>query len=233
MLISHVSKFIYLKTRKTAGTSVEIYFEPYCMPPKERSGDCHNRTARVSEWGVVGSRGSADRPWYNHQPAAEIRELVGGAVWESYYKFCVIRNPFDKVVSHFWHELKPEVREEFRRVDFSTVRGTFDAWTGLRRFPADAQIYTIDGEPAVDGYIRWERLWEDLRGVCNTLELPWQPQRLGRYKSEYRKRPERFEDYYTREAASRVEDAFAWEFEYFGYPRYSALYKAPLPRSST
>ena len=32
MLISHRKQFIYTKTAKTAGTSVESYFEKYCMP---------------------------------------------------------------------------------------------------------------------------------------------------------------------------------------------------------
>ena len=30
MLISHPKRFIYTKTVKTAGTSVEVYFEPWC-----------------------------------------------------------------------------------------------------------------------------------------------------------------------------------------------------------
>ena len=35
MLISHRKQFIYTKTYKTAGTSVEVYFEPYCMQEGE------------------------------------------------------------------------------------------------------------------------------------------------------------------------------------------------------
>jgi hypothetical protein len=35
MLVSHQRKFIYTKTVKTAGSSVESYFEPYCISPEE------------------------------------------------------------------------------------------------------------------------------------------------------------------------------------------------------
>lgn len=35
MLISHRKRFIFTKTAKTAGTSVESYFEQYCMPEGE------------------------------------------------------------------------------------------------------------------------------------------------------------------------------------------------------
>ena len=49
MLISHICRFIYLKTRKTAGTSVEIYFEPFCVDPKSYGGERHNTEPEVSE----------------------------------------------------------------------------------------------------------------------------------------------------------------------------------------
>ncbi len=219
MLISHLCRFIYLKTRKTAGTSVEIYFEPYCVDLKSYFGEAEGRPAAISAQGVAGSRlGSADPRWYNHMPAEEVRELAGRETWEAYYKFCVIRNPFDKVVSFFWHEASEQARVQLGSADFSDVRRTFAAWTELERFPVDRGIYTIGGMPAVDRFLRYEQLSEDLREICGRLSLPWQPARLGRYKGEFRKRAEPFEEYYTVEAAARVAKAFAWELEYFGYP---------------
>ena len=32
MIVSHKNRFIFLKTRKTAGTSIEISLRPYCGP---------------------------------------------------------------------------------------------------------------------------------------------------------------------------------------------------------
>jgi hypothetical protein len=217
MLISHVCRFIYLKTRKTAGTSVEIYFEPFCIDPKLYDGERHNRPLEVSEWGVVGSRGSAADTWYNHMPAVRILQLIGHETWNSYLKFCVIRNPFDKVVSWFWHTLDDRAREELVRADFSVVRNRFEEWTSRKDFPEDRFIYTIAGDPAMDEFIRYERLTSDLQRVCRRLDIPWQPERLGRYKGEYRRRPYAFEEYYTQQSARRVEQTFAWELEYFNY----------------
>jgi hypothetical protein len=217
MLISHTRKFIYLKTRKTAGTSVEIYFEPFCIDPKLYAGEQHSRAPQVSEWGVVGSRGFAAEPWYNHMPAARILELTGEDIWNSYLKFCVIRNPFDKVVSWFWHAIGDEIGGGLAGADFAAVRSAFEEWTAIGNFPEDRFIYSMDGAPAVDLFIRYEHLADDLRNLCARLAVAWQPERLGRYKSEYRKRPERFEEYYTRDAARRVREAFAWEVDYFGY----------------
>jgi hypothetical protein len=238
MLISHLCKFIYLKTRKTAGTSVEMYFEPYCVDPKRYSGDRHDREPEVSEWGIVGSRGVANdglandavanNSWYNHMSAERIRELIGAEIWDSYYKFCVIRNPFDKVVSYFWFDVCAAIREALQHADFSLVRKSFAEWTELWRFPADGWIYTIGSAPAVDDFVRYERLHADLERVCRRLNVPWQPERLGRYKSGYRKRAEHFLEYYTPETAHRVREAFAWEFGYFNYPGAPAELPKPL-----
>ena len=217
MLISHVRRFIYLKTRKTAGTSVEIYFEPFCVDPERYSGERHHREPEVSQWGVVGSRGFAAGTWYNHMPAARVLELTGEDIWNAYLKFCVIRNPLDKVVSWFWHSVSDPIRAELVNADFALVRNFFAEWTATRSFPEDRSIYSIGGAPVVDEFVRYERLLPDLQSLCARLDVPWQPERLGRYKSEYRKRPESFEDYYTKEAVHRVREAFAWEMEYFNY----------------
>jgi len=217
MLISHPSRFIYLKTRKTGGTSVEIYFERYCVDPTPCVQEIHNRAAAVSEWGIVGSRGSVDETWFNHMPASRIRELIGNEIWGTYYKFCVVRNPFDKVVSQFWFELSPQFRNMLGKADFSLVRQVFNAWTVQMRFPSDQWIYTIDDVPTVDRFIRFERLQNDLEAVCHHLAVPWQPERLGRYKGNYRVRQESFPLYYTPEALSRVRRGYTWELDYFGY----------------
>ncbi len=103
VLVSFHKQFIYTKTIKTAGTSVEVFFEPYCLAPDgyER---VHFRAETITDYGIVGFRGGnmpAGTLWYNHMPAARIREYLGADVWNECFKFCAIRNPFDKLVSMY------------------------------------------------------------------------------------------------------------------------------------
>ncbi|WP_297802303.1 hypothetical protein, partial [Arenimonas sp. GDDSR-1] len=101
-------RFLYFKTKKTAGTSVEIYFEPHCLPPGSWRPE-HARAETVSAYGIIGSRmhgRSNTDVWFNHMPAVLVREHLGHEIFNAYYKFCVIRNPYDKMVSRFWWNLR-------------------------------------------------------------------------------------------------------------------------------
>jgi hypothetical protein len=223
MLISHLHKFIYLKTLKTGGTSIEMYFELYCVAPGTRAGDRHLREAECSQSGVIGARGDPipndpiSRMWSPHLPASRVRELIGEVLWNEYYKFCVIRNPFDKVVSKFWYDLSPSIRELLTQADFSAVRQVFVEWIRMSPHPLDHFVYSIGGETVVDYFVRFENLHADLDHVCRRLAIPWEPERLGHYKGEYRVRKEHFSEYYSREAADIVRKQFAWDLQYFGY----------------
>jgi hypothetical protein len=214
LLISHLHRFIYLKTVKTGGTAVEIYFEVYCGDPAQSGDIPHFREAGVSAWGVIGTRGAATGAWYNHMPASRIRERMGEADWNDYFKFCVVRNPFDRVVSQFWFQLEAAAREELRQADFAAVRKAFAGWSRQLRFPVDSMIYRIDGQPGIDYFIRYERLHEGLEEVCRRLNVPWQPERLGRYKSGFRVRPEHFLEYYNSRVTALVRAEFAWELDF-------------------
>jgi hypothetical protein len=220
MLISHLHRFIYLKTIKTGGTSVEIYFERYCVDPSRKFQENHSCDQQVSEWGIVGCRQRSveDQIWYNHLPASGVRELIGDQIWNDYYKFCVVRNPFDKVVSSFWYWLPAPQREELQHASLELLRNTFSDWVHSAPLPKDQYIYVIDNAPAVDRFVRYETLQADLAAVCGDLALPWEPASLGQFKSGFRLREEHFSLYYNAKTSKLVRDFYKWELDYFKYP---------------
>ena len=219
MLLTHRHAFIYLKTIKTAGTSVEIYFERACLPEDHGYEELHFRNALVTEAGVIGQRGGvATDEWYNHMPASMVRDKVG-PIWDRYLKFCCVRDPYDKVVSAFWMQIGDAEREALITAPFSKVQERFEAWVAISDLGRDRYIYTIDGQPVVDDVIRYETLTEDLRRICERTGVPYEPWRLGRYKGEYRQRPEPAEAYYGAESLAIVGEAYDREFEWFSYNR--------------
>jgi hypothetical protein len=223
ILLSHRYRFIYLKTAKTAGTSVEAYFEPLCVPDPETHVVEHLTEMRVSDAGVIGERSpracDSGVPFFNHMHAADVRDRVGEEIWSRYMKFANVRNPFDKVVSAFWmdHQYDPVLAAE--PVDFAVVKARFRDWVEETdgRGSFDRPIYTIDGAIVVDRLLRYETLARDVEAVRQALGAP-ELAPMPRYKAGVRRSPAPFADYYDARSRDLVAEVFAWELENLGYP---------------
>ena len=146
MLISHRKKFIYTKTVKTAGTSVELFFEKYCFADREWKFS-HARDEYSSASGIVGYRGAdkGSSTFYNHMPAEELKNLLGKQIWDNYHKFTVIRNPFDKMVSAFYHFEKKNKADKYL-ADGKSDTQRFREWVLGGGEIIDRSAYMIDGE---------------------------------------------------------------------------------------
>lgn len=224
MLISHRKKFIYTKTKKTAGTSVECYFEKYCLPSGTWAFS-HAREETVCEDGVIGFRGSqsGNKTWWNHMSAHDIRRLVGEPTWNDYFKFCVIRNPFEKMVSafHFFERQRPSevVSVQDRDYQKNVMIDQFRDWIKNQTTVTDRDTYMIDGEMAMDYVIRYEDLKNGIRLVCDRLELPFEPHDIPVLKAGVRDRSIPVRDYYDETCLHIVETLYRFEINCFGYDR--------------
>lgn len=222
MLVSHPHRFIYLKTIKTAGTSVEILFESLCCPPGSNTGT-HARPQSVTAEGIVGARSGdvSAATIYNHTPAAAVREALGAERFDAYFKWCVVRHPMDWQVSWWWFRLDASRRREYAGgAHFGIVKAAFtrDLLEGPDPLPVDRDIYAIDGRPVVDVMVRHEDLATGLDTVCRGLSLAELPSKLGRFKGGHRQRPESFRAYFEDRAAVRLMlDRFGPDFEQLGY----------------
>ena len=121
MILSHQYKFIFLKTSKTAGTSVEIALSKFLGPkdvitPISPEDEVtrrdlgyrgpQNYRSKFWEYSYADlvklvSKGEWKEKFYNHISAFQVRGLVGEQVWNTYFTFCIERNPWDRVISHY------------------------------------------------------------------------------------------------------------------------------------
>lgn len=212
MIISHRHKFIFIKTKKTAGTSIEIALAKIC-------GDTDIITPISPEdentRNALGYRGPQNYIingvplFYNHIPARDIRALVGNEVWNSYFKFCFERNPWDKVISwYFWEnrtEPRPSISEFIRSGHAGMVGGSggFD-------------LYTINGEIAVDRVCLYENMDQEMVRIQQQLNLPDLPA-LPRAKSRFRSDKRHYREILGAEDRIAIEKLFAREIGHFGY----------------
>lgn len=237
MLVSHRKKFIYTKTIKTAGTSVESYFEKYCMP----EGDwvfSHTREEYSSRSGIIGYRGSEPKGkrWLNHTPAAAIKDEVSQTVWNDYFKFCVVRNPFTKMVSAYHHfvakqptpSLKRRLAKQIRRlqtgqqnpadlVQGETHTERFQSWVKNGGWIDDRDKYIIDDQVCVDYFILQEDLASGVEHVCKRLQIPFESENLPNLKTQKATKSIPIAEYYDSETIDIIERLYAYEIEKFGY----------------
>lgn len=220
MLVSHRKKFIFLKTGKTAGTSVELYFEPWCVPDGV-DADKALRPALESEAGIVGPRRmqpDQGEKYFSHAPASRVKDWVGDDIWDSYLKFSIVRNPFDKVVSWFHFHMPETEKARLSSADFSETRKVFRDWLIIApQVPRDRHFCTIAGAFCLDRVLRFETLNEDMESLCGALDIPYQTERLTHRKKGYRDGFPAWRRYYEDETVAVIERIYAWELETFGY----------------
>jgi hypothetical protein len=105
MIVSHKHKFIFIKTFKTASTATEISISRFCGP-EDVVAEIGVNFQRIRDAFGVKPRNHIKKngkPIQSHAFAREIFYFVGEEVWDSYTKFTVERNPYMRLLSHFYH----------------------------------------------------------------------------------------------------------------------------------
>ena len=164
MIISHKHKFIFFKTRKTASSSIEIALSKYCGPD-DILAVLHKDDQVIREsLGYPGPQNWEIGPLIQqHTPAHNVMEWIDEEVWESYFKFCFIRNPFDAAISRYWWDKSRSSINCDINVYIKNISSTIlSNW----------EIYgQDDGTVLMDFVGRYETLQDNLSQVSETLGL--------------------------------------------------------------
>lgn len=228
MIISHYHRFCFIKTRKTAGTAIEVALAPsliagdYISPLKEHD-DSTNRLARIFTR-ELRKRIKDVKPRNPHLPISIIDNYFADEA-KGYFRFSVERNPWDKAVSaFFWLSHR---RGTFRG---STLRDQFQRFTAGSRLStfSDFDMYSTDGKISVDAVLQYDQLHQSLCELGNKGLIPFVDIRNTRMKSNQRPvHAHKLEDFYgeafDNEASLRVYENFSREIAYFGYRPPAAL----------
>lgn len=208
MILSHRHRFLFIKTMKTAGTSIEVFLSRYCG---------EEDVVTPIEPPVDGHRPRNHAGFFNHMPASQVRERVGELVWGDYFKFCVERDPWEKTLSYFHMAVK---RGEWV--------GDLDGYLSGGDLPINHPLYTdAKGRVIVDEIVRYETLGVDLARVFQRIGIPFSGDLGVRAKGDYRMDRTPAARVFTPAQARIVERRFAWEIEHFGYALARATHASP------
>jgi len=206
VIISHKHKFIFIKTNKTAGTSIEIALSKFCGPDDIITPiDAKDEEIR-QEFGYRGPQNYDG--FYNHISAKEIKDKIDATVWDGYFKFCVERNPWDRFISFYYFKNPVEPRPELHAyVDDPVVYN-------LKKY--GYHNYTINNEIVVDKICLYENLNEDLKEVSKLLKLS-DTLTLPNAKGGFRKDKRPYQEVLNKSIKEKIAKIFSEEIALFEY----------------
>ena len=178
MIISHKNKFIFIKPHKVAGTSVLHAFSQVCgehdvVCPTSRK--YHGKTH--SDYSKNNKGFDTHASWRLSLVTLAKKDDKWKEIWNSYFKFTIIRNPWDQHVSYYcWKYLKSGFHNSIdaRSIIFPGDKNFKNLFVkSIKEFPDKWQedYYFHRDYPLADFYIRFENLEKDVKFICTKLNL--------------------------------------------------------------
>ncbi len=233
MIASRKHGFIFIKTMKTAGTSIELALSTVCGPDDILTpiGVEHDRlradagieprnfsdTLEARYLKALRKRNNklmrpvlreleASGFWAHAFPDA-IKARVGRKFWKSAVKIASERHPYEKALSRAYHSYRKTM----------PLADHLDQVVFEERLYVGHRHYIQDGKVIAGFFVRYNLLNEDFARLCNRLALPSLTLPMARYNAERDRTP-------AREVLSPRQRAFIYEqcapeFELFGWER--------------
>jgi hypothetical protein len=168
----------------------------------------------ITEHGIVGAigNGAQQEEYFNHMPAYMVRRLISDDKWNSYFKFCNVRNPWDKTVSWFHHNNNSTKNTNSEEEIILAFRSALKSATKVMR---DWHIYTINDQPIVDDYINYSKLEDDFERISNRLNMS--ADFIPKLKTQWRDNNIPYTAYYDQECRDIVAKMYEPEIALFGW----------------
>tara|TARA_B100000676_G_C17886111_1_gene736576 strand:- start:157 stop:717 length:561 start_codon:yes stop_codon:yes gene_type:complete len=182
-MISHEHKFIFIHTPKTAGSSIRMALD--------------------------GKYDELHKP--HHSGIESVKKQIQPEMFEVYFKFAFVRNPWDREVSRY-HFIQRYKDPKNALVKFCQTSFREYILAVIDRDVISYDTLKINGEYALDFIGKFENLQQDFNIVCNEIGI--QQQSLPHIQKSTHKH---YTEYYDDETRETVAQKYAEDIEYFDY----------------
>jgi len=197
-------KCIYIHIPKTGGTSINNAL--HNLPKKNRLEDFNPVRLNYSK----------------HASALEMKHAVGDEIWEEYFTFAFVRNPWDIMVSSYnwWLQKAPKWKHLHHDVKNIEHLGSFERFMHskygrkmINEFKGNMFNWLSENDEVIVDFVgKFENIQEDWNRICERLCV--EP-----YKLPYLNQTERkhYKEYYTQETKQIVHERFKKIIEIYDY----------------
>lgn len=220
MIINHKYRFIYVKNARVASTSFEIALSKFCGPgdiitPISGKNERIRTQMNFTPPQNFQDPATGEKLYWAHISAREIRSKVPAEVWNDYFKFGIERNPFDRIISLFYHDgAKRKIG------DTKDLRKMLEWWLSTTDRPlSNWNNYTDEnGNIMLDFMLLYESLYAHTRELEHKLGLPSRiPIKRVHAAAEKRKNYTHYRQVLTEKSRDILSRACRNEIEKYGY----------------
>lgn len=205
MIVSHLHRFIFFAVPRTATHSVRQALRVHLGEDDwEQQARFDRSLSSISEIASIG---------HGHISAREIRPHLTDENWRDYFKFAIVRNPFERFISvcAFLNRDNPE----FEKMPLDWMKAAMHRPRFQNRVLVRPQFELLcneQGELAVDFTGRYENLQTSMAEIFSRTGLPT-------VDLEHQNAAEHthYRDYYDDELLSLVERYYADDLQLFEY----------------
>lgn len=237
MLISYTHKFIFFHVAKVAGLSIREALNPYVQEPERFK---ILRPPKI----IHGKANPLYEMWQNtllHAKARDVRKELQGNIYDNFYKFAFVRNPWDWQVSMYHFILKDPAHVRHGIVSSMSGFEEYLEWVIATRnpYPRGASKLQWDvlsddqGNIITDFVGRYETLAQDFAHVCRVIGINASLPKINTTTHrDYR-------SYYNERTKNMVAEHFKEDIELFAYTfdrtdpnSMETRWKTPCPHSA-
>ena len=161
---------------------------------------------------------------HDHRVCRKYQSEYGVDIFNHFSSFSIVRNPWDKIVSHYiylrLHKKSNEVKDPAKDIASIVKDLTFNEWVEkigrgekVAAFPLKHFDYLkVDGKMVIENIIRFENLEKDFNRICSKLDI--KRTKLPHLNKSHHAH---YSNYYNKRTRDIIGKFYEEEVDYFKY----------------